>query len=171
MFLKGIKRKSSQKYLTKQLQKKRVVDQTKIKTIGVLVDATVFESFPFLNEIADVFGVSSESIAVLYYHPDKKVAETFTESIFTDNNLGFKGQLNNPSANEFLAKRFDALLSFYNEDKQLLNIAAVQSKAKYKIGFNGVHEQINDLCVVTELSDIKTFTFELQKYLSILNKI
>jgi uncharacterized protein YkvS len=171
MFLKGIKRKSAQKYLIKQLQEKRVVDQSKIKTIGVLVDATVFESFPFLNELAKVFGVSTESISLLYYHSDKKVAETFTEPIFSDNNLGFKGQLNNPIAHEFLSTDFDALLNFYNEDKQLLNIAAVQSNAKYKIGFNGVHEQINDLCVVTELSDIKTFTFELQKYLSILNKI
>ena len=79
MFLKGIKRKSAQKYLIKQLQEKRVVDQSKIKTIGVLVDATVFESFPFLNELAEVFGVSTESISLLYYHPDKKVAEMSTE--------------------------------------------------------------------------------------------
>lgn len=171
MFLKGIKRKSAQKYLIKQLQEKRVVDQSKIKTIGVLVDATVFTSFPFLIEVAEVFSVPKESIVLLYYHPDKKIAETFTEVIFTDNNLGFNGQLNNTNANEFLTERFDVLLNFYNEDKQLLNLAAVQSKAKYKIGFTGVHEQINDLCVVTELSDIKTFTFELKKYLSILNKI
>mgnify|MGYP000026453597 FL=1 len=171
MFLKGIKRKSAQKYLIKQLQEKRVVDQSKIKTIGVLVDATVFESFPFLNELAEVFGVSTESISLLYYHPDKKVAEMSTESVFTDNNLGFKGQLNNSNAKTFLSTDFDALLSFYNEDKQLLNLAAVQSNAKYKIGFVGVNEHINDLCVVTELSDIKTFTFELKKYLSILNKI
>jgi hypothetical protein len=171
MFLKGFKRKSAQKYLIKQLQEKRVVDQSKIRTIGVLVDATVFESFHFINEITEVFGVQKDAITLLYYHPNKKVAEAFTEPVFTDNNLGFKGQLNNPSANAFLDTTFDALLSFYNTDQQLLNLAAVQSRAKYKIGFSGVNEHINDLYVVTELSDIKTFTFELKKYLSILNKI
>ncbi|MGB0974424.1 MAG: DUF6913 domain-containing protein [Flavobacteriaceae bacterium] len=171
MFLKGFKRKSAQKYLMQQLQEKRVVDQSKIRTVGVLVDATVFESFPFLNELAEVFGVQNRAIELLYYHPDKKVAETFSEPIFTDTNLVFKGQLNNSMATDFINKDFDVLLSFYNEDKLLLNLAAVRSKANYKIGFSGVNDDINDLCVVTELSDIKTFTFELKKYLSILNKI
>jgi hypothetical protein len=171
MFLKGIKRKSAQKYLLKQLQVNRVVDQSKIKTIGILVDATVFNTFPYLNDIAKVFDVSEESISLLYYHPDKKIAGVFHAPVFTDKNLGFKGQLQNLNVKEFVVKEFDALLNFYNEDKQLLNLVAVQSKAKYKIGFSGVNDRINDLCIVTDVSDIKTFTFELKKYLSILNKI
>ena len=171
MFLKGIKRKSAQKYLFQQLQVLRPIDQSKIRTVGVLVDARIFPSFPYLSELAQVFNINTNDIDVLYYHDDKKIAEEFSEPIYTDANLKFKGKLEHQKATAFITTKFDVLLNFYNVDELLLNLVAVQSSAKYKIGFSGVNEQINDLCVVTELSNIKSFTFELKKYLSILNKI
>ena len=63
------------------------------------------------------------------------------------------------------------MLCYYSEDKLMLNLVAVQSKAKFKIGFSGINELINDLSIATDIENIKEFTFELKKYLSILNKI
>jgi len=171
MFFKGIKKKSAQKYITNSL--KTIVTPTigKIINLAILIDASKYDEFPFLNEISTVFGVKPESISVLYYHPDKKIAQQFPEAMFTDADLGFSGMLKKHSVSSFINTSYDGLLNFYKEDKLLLNLVAVQSKAKFKIGFSGVNEAINDLSIATELDNINEFTFELKKYLSILNKI
>jgi len=171
MFFKGIKIKSAQKYIANNLKTIVTPANGKIISLAVLVDGTKYEEFPFLNEISTVFGIRPESITVLYYHSDKKLTQQFPETMFTDADLGFSGVLKNESVSKFINKTYDGLLSFYKEDILLLNLVAVQSKAKFKIGFSGTNEAINDLSIATELDDITTFTFELKKYLSILNKI
>lgn len=171
MFLKGIKRKSAQKCISRLLKVDRQLEQSKLKTIGVLVDARGFYPFPFFNELAEVFNIPNEAIKILCYHPNKKVVKEFTEAVFTDNELGFKGKINNIEVENFINHEFDALINFYNEDELLLNLIAVQSKAKFKIGFTGINENINDFSIATDVTNITTFTFEAKKYLSILNKI
>jgi len=171
MFLKGIKRKSAQKYITKALKANVNNQGGKIKNLAVLVDATIYPDFPFFNELAEVFGIPKESIEVLYYHCDKKVAEQFSGDVFTDAELGFNAALKNECITGFVNKEYDALLNFYNEDNLMLNLVSVKSKAKFKFGFSGVKEGLNDFSVATELNNISVFTFELKKYLSILNKI
>lgn len=171
MFFKGIKRKSAQKYISNSLKTMVTPANGKIVSLAILVDASKYKEFPFLNEISTIFGVKPEFISVLYYHPDKKIAKQFPEIMFTDTDLSFKGVLKNKSVSSFINTSYDGLLSFYKENELLLNLVAVQSKAKFKIGFSGANEAINDLSIATELEDIETFTFELKKYLSILNKI
>jgi len=171
MFLKGIKRKSAQKYITKALKQDSVVTSSKIKNLGILVDATVFSKFPYVDEIADVFGISKEYIEILYYHPNKKISEEIGGAIYTHINLGLKGKIRNDMAANFINTEFDALLNFYDKDELLLNLVAGRSKANFKIGFSGNNEQINDFSIATEMTNISVFTFELKKYLSILNKI
>lgn len=171
MFFKGIKRKSAQKYITKALKANDVQHGGKIKKLGVLVDATVYKVFPFFSELSEVFGIPKESIEVLYYHPDKKAAEQFSEVVYTNSQLGFNGVIKNDDVLLFVAKNYDALFNFYNEDNLMLNLVSVKSKAKFKIGFSGVVNGGNDFSIATELNNISVFTFELKKYLSILNKI
>jgi len=171
MFFKGIKRKSAQKYISKALEANVDIQEGKIKSLAVLVDATIFSEFPFLNELAEAFRIPKESIKLLYYHPDKKMAEQFSEAIYTGNQLGFNAVVKNDAVVHFVEKDYDALLNFYNEDKLMLRLVSVKSKAKFKIGFSGITGGLNDFSVATELNNISVFTFELKKYLSILNKI
>jgi len=171
MFFKGIKRKSAQKYISKTLKANVDRQGGKIKNLAILIDATVFSDFPFLNELEEAFGVPKESIDILYYHPNKKVAEQFSEAVYTDTQLGFNSAIKNEDAVDFIQKDYDALLSFYTEDKLMLNLVSAKSNAKFKIGFSGVKEGLNDFSIATEANNISVFAFELKKYLSILNKI
>jgi len=171
MFFKRIKRKSAQKSIDKALDTATSTTGGKIKTLGILVDATVFTDFPFVNEIAEVFGIEKKTIDIVYYYPDKKEAMLLSGLVYTDSELGLKGKLKNEGLTHFINKSYDGLLNYYNEDKLLLNLVAVQSKAKFKMGFVGSHKGVNDFSVTTELNNIEVFSFELKKYLSILNKI
>ena len=85
MFLKGIKRKLAQKYINKHSNATREINQNKIKTLGVLVDATLFHEFPFINDLSKLFNVSKSEISLLYYHPSTKQAKEMNVPVFTSN--------------------------------------------------------------------------------------
>lgn len=171
MFLTGIKRKSAEKYIAKELQNPKVFCSDKIKTIGVLVDATVFPSFPFLNALAKVFQIDSKDITLLYYLPNKKQAKLFEGPVYSDADLGFRGSVKSEEVSDFVATKFDALINFYDEDKLMLNLISVLSVSRFKIGFSSINIKINDFSVATSVNDIAGFTTELKKYLILLNKI
>ncbi len=171
MFLKGIKRKLAQKYINKHCVANREIDQQKIKTLGVLIDARVFKEFPFTNELATLFDVPKSAITLLYYQPNKQLAKEVEESVFTDNALAFNGQVKGDAVLSFINKEFDALLNFHDENQLLLNLVSVHSKAKFKIGFSVNNAVLNDFTVAAKLTDIEIVIIELKKYLSILNKI
>ena len=171
MFFKGFKKKSAQKYISKCLKIKNTPSVGKITNLAILVDVAVYDEFPFISEISNVFNIEKESIDILYYTLDKNLVKQYPEKMFTDNNLGFGGMIKNDVVLSFIEKPYDGLLCYYNENKLMLNLVAVQSKAKFKIGFSGINELINNLSIATDLENIKEFTFELKKYLSILNKI
>ncbi len=171
MFFKGIKRKSAQKYLVKHFKNQRLSASGKINDLAILVDASIYGEFPFLSEIGEVFNVSPDSIQLFYYTSDKKMAKQYPEKMFTDNDLGFGAVIKNEALTHFLNKPFDGLLCYFNHDVLMLNLATAQSKAKFKIGFSGINKYLCDFSVGTKLYNIKEFTFELKKYLSILKKI
>jgi len=171
MFFKGFKIKSAQKYISNSLKESRIPSAEKITNLAILVDGSVYHDFPFLKEISTVFGVSEASIDMLYYTPDKDIAKQHPEKMYADKDLGFGAIVKNELVTGFINKTYDGLLCYFNDDKLLLNLVAVQSKARFKIGFLGNNQLINDLSIATELGNIKEFTFELNKYLSILKKI
>ena len=171
MFFKVIKQNSAQKYIAKSLETSAIPSVGKINSLAILVDGTKYKVFPFLKEINQLFGVKPELIDVLYYHSDKKVSDEFSDNMFTDTDLGFNAKFKNQVVTNFIDKPYDGLLCYFNNENVLLNLVAVQSKAKFKIGFSGACEGINNLSISTELDNISEFTFELKKYLSILNKI
>ena len=171
MFLRGIKKKSAEKYISKALLAVRNLNSNKIKTLGIVVDATICNNFSHIKNVSTLFNIPEKNIHIIYYHPDKKLKETFEGNVYADADLSFKGNLKNEVVNQFIATPFDCLLSFYDEDKLLLNLVSVKSKAQFKIGFASINDKINDFSVATNINDISTFTSELKKYLTILNKI
>ncbi len=171
MFLKGIKRKLAQKYISKHSDATREINQNKIKTLGVLVDATLFHEFPFINDLSKLFNVSKSEISLLYYHPSTKQAKEMNVPVFTSNALAFGGQIKGEVVENFVNQKFDALLNFHEGQQLLLNLVSVHSKAKFKIGFSEANTKLNDFTVVTAIKNIETIRTELKKYLSILNKI
>lgn len=154
-----------------KLQEGSVSCNEKISSIAILVDGAKYQDFPFLTEISSLFNINKGAIQILYFTPDKNIAKQYNETMYCENDLGFRGRFKNEAVNTFINIKKDALLNFYSEDNLLLNLVAVQSKAKFKIGFSGVNELINDLSIATSLENIKEFTFEVNKYLSILKKI
>ena len=78
---------------------------------------------------------------------------------------------NNPDVNEFISKKFDLLINYYDIEKAPLLQVSNLSKASFKVGFSAVDKRINHFMINTTTDNYKVFIDELFKYLKILNKI
>lgn len=80
-------------------------------------------------------------------------------------NYRWKGEITEDFLNEFINTEFDILLSYYNVENILLMMITKQSRAKFKVGFSSVDNNLNRWMIHTELENYKLFVSELFRYL------
>lgn len=171
MILKGFKEKSNKKYINSRL-KNRVVapNGSKIKTLGVILNTNEVSDFEWFNALAKTLKVNPNNIKIISFSEDKKTENHLWENTFTPKDFGWKGVLKHSDLKTFASTKFDALISFYTEDKLHLKVLTAASEAAFKVGIFQDDERLNDLIIKTEAKDLNTFKTELIKYLNILNK-
>ena len=64
-----------------------------------------------------------------------------------------------------------AEISSLDNEKLLLQLMTLKTKARLKVGFGNVDKKLNDLILNTPIEDFQTFKKELGKYLRVLNEI
>jgi hypothetical protein len=72
---------------------------------------------------------------------------------------------------EFLTKEYDLLINYYTQDKLMMQLMTVKTKARIKVGFDEIDKDLNDLILQTSLNDFTTFKTELKKYLTVMNEL
>ena len=58
---------------------------------------------------------------------------------------------------DFLNKKFDALISFYESDILELKLLTAMSKANFKIGLFQADQRLNDLIIKTGITEFEVF--------------
>ena len=172
MVLKGFKEKSNKKYLNNVLSKRLInVDETKVKSLGVILNIDEFDDFNVFNDLARLINVRPNKLRIIAFSTDKKESVNTWDVCFTPKDFGWKGIIKNVELQSFLDKEFDALISYYTEDIIELKMLTVLSKSQFKIGVLQTDSRLNDLIVKTGLKEFDVFKNEVFKYLTILNKI
>ena len=95
----------------------------------------------------------------------------YSTPVFSDKDLGWKANIENSYALEFLNREYDLLVNYYTDEKLLLQLMTLKTKARLKVGFGRVDKNLNDLILNTPIKDFQTFKKELRKYLRVLNEI
>ncbi|MBC8756165.1 hypothetical protein H2O64_15925 [Kordia sp. YSTF-M3] len=169
MFLKALQYKSSKKLLTQKLDKvaTKEVNTNPVKTVGIIINADETDN---IQEILDGLKLPAE-INILCYHKEFKKTRTLAYPVFYEKDFGWKGKPKTEDLKHFLEKPFDLLISYYSENIVPLQLVSGLHKANFKVGISGSDQQIHDLIIQTEKSEIATFTKELHTYLHILNKL
>lgn len=172
MFYKIIKDFFLKKIVTKRLLKQHSpVVQNKITTIGILVDETYFSNTSALVEQICLQGFQREQITVLVYKDRIKSKDEIAAPFLAFKNISWGGEINKPEVNDFLATPFDLLINYYDVNKYPLLLLSIQSKATFKVGFESVDKRVNHFIIKAVVAQYEVFTYELIKYLKILNKI
>lgn len=144
-----------------------------VKTIGLVVDESHFANAQLLIEEFVANGIAKENIELLVYKSKSNVnlATTVTVTKLESSHLNWNAQIKNEAVNDFIAKDFDLLVSYYDVEKAILLVVTHESKAKFKVGFSTIDKRLNNLMINTNLENYKVFVQELFRYLKILNKI
>ncbi len=172
MILKAFKEKSNQKYINKLLDsRKAAVNNNKVKTIAVLLNASEFHEFEVFRLYFKELGLNSPKHKIVAYTLDDKLEHNKWNTHYSPKDFGWKGKINNIELQSFLDEPFDVLICFYKKEVLQLNLIAAASKANLKVGISRSDERLYDLIIDVELKDINIFKQELRKYLTILNKL
>lgn len=177
MFLKGIKdkfkRKSGRKILKELMATPISVtrDSKGIRSVGCIVDLDKFEKTELFFQLQEEFSLNPNAVKIIGYKRFYDKNSPYSTPVFSDKDLGWKGEIENSYALEFLGREYDLLVNYYNEDSLLLNLMTLKTKARLKVGFKEIGPVYNDLMLATSLNDFQTFKKELKKYLSIFKEI
>lgn len=172
MFLKAFKEKSNKKYLNKLLSQRKInVDNSKIKSLGVILNFDEIEDFNAFNVLASRLKVHANRIKVIAYTTDLKSHGNSWDACFNAKDFGWNGEVKNVELQTFLDASFDVLISYYTEEHLELKLLTALSKSKIKIGLLQSDDRLNDIIIKTKIKDLKIFEDEVVKYLKVLNKI
>lgn len=177
MFLKALKQKlkhkSGRKYLKQLLEQPLGSSNTSkgIKSIGCIVDLDRFENADLFYQFVEDFSLRPNSVKIIGYKSFYDKNSPYSTPVFSDKDLGWKGEIENSYALEFFNREYDLLVSYYTDDHLLLQLMTIKSKARIKVGFGEVDKNLNNLILHTPISDFNLFKKELKKYLKIFKEI
>jgi hypothetical protein len=172
MIFKLFKEKSNKKYLDNILAK-RCIDNanSEIKSLGVIIHIDKYDDYESFRELASHLNIHNKNLKVIAYTTNEKTDNNSWDECFTIKDFGWHGKIKNISLKSFIETKFDALISYYEDDVLELKLITGMSKAHFKIGLFQEDNRLNDLIINTCLNEFIVFKNELFKYLTILKKI
>jgi|TARA_B100001059_G_scaffold225423_1_gene252614 hypothetical protein len=142
-----------------------------LTTIGFLVNEEDNIDFEIFFDISSTLGVHQKDIKIFSFIDIKTKTPTLIQNRIYSNHFNWRGEINNKNALDFLNTKLDVLVSYYSTKNNYLNLMTSKSKAKFKVGFNGVDDRLFDLIINIDPQKNLDVKSELLKYFKVLNKI
>lgn len=173
MILKGLKQNSNEKYIESQLKgRKTATNNSAISYLGVLVNSDEYIDYEWFKVLGEALNIKSHKIKIIIYTDEDVERTQFAANLtFKDDVIGWGGTIKDLEIKTFVDTKFDALISYYKQDKMPLKLITAASKAAFKIGVFENDDRLNDLIIKTNINDVETFEKELVKYLQVLKRI
>lgn len=148
------------------------IDRVKgISSIGCIVDVDNFGSPEVFYELIEEFSLRPNAIKIVGYKRVHDKHSPYSIQMFTDRDLGWKGQIENGYVLEFLGRQYDLLINYYQEDNLVMKLLSVRCEARLKVGLGGQDLKLNDLILNIPMKDFGLFKSELKKYLTVLKEL
>ena len=141
-----------------------------VVTVGVLTGEDYFKSRGAIVKELVKHGIAEKNIEVLSFR-ERMSSKEPVQDCFTLADIGANGRYKKEETTTFVYRRFDMLISYYEEENLPLVVATLKSKARFKVGFAAVDGRLNDFTINTKPQNHELFISELVKYLKILNKL
>lgn len=143
----------------------------KINTIGFLLDASIKIKEESLVSFSKLLDLKEKDVQIFKFLENKKKIPSLQINEVTLKDFNWLGTLTNKNASQFLDKNFDLLIGIYPKENVYLNWMMSASKANFKVGFKDSKNDIFDLIIQVDVSQLDIFKTELKKYLQVLNKL
>jgi hypothetical protein len=158
--------------ITKNLKKRTMFGvNDSLTTIGFLVNEEEHINFDIFFDMSIALGVQQKDTKIFSFTDIKTKTPTLIQNKIFSNHFNWRGEINNNNALDFLNTQLDVLVSYYDTKNNYLNLMTSKSKAKFKVGFNGVDNRLFDLIINVDPQKNLDVKSELLKYFKVLNKI
>jgi len=144
---------------------------SKLEKLGILLDDTFVEEKKYLEKFITTLNLKDKQVVFFHFVEADKKMPTLESNQLSKKQINIKGRILSQDALDFLEIPFDVLIGIFPEDNMWMNLMSARSKAKFKIGFEGMDQRIFDLILNIDPRDAQLFETETIKYLEILNKI
>ena len=160
------------KNITKNLKKRTMFGvNDSLTTIGFLVNEEDHINLDIFFDMSLALGVQQKDTKIFSFLDIKTKTPTLIQNKIFSNHFNWRGEINNNNALDFLNTQLDVLVSYYDTKNNYLNLMTSKSKAKFKVGFNGVDNRLFDLIINVDPQKNLDVKGELLKYFKVLNKI
>ena len=165
--------RSGQKYLRQELARERRVTRNGdgINLVGIIADLDTFDRPEAFFDLIEAYGLRPNAIKIIGYRRYYDKNSPYSTPVFSDKDLGWKGEIENSYALEFLSRDYDILINYFKENNLMLQLMSVKTRARMRIGFSEVDPAFNDLIFNCDIGDYELFKRELKKYLEVLNEL
>lgn len=172
MILKAFKEKSNQKFVNGILSRRKIESTTtKVKSVGVIFNDEEFIDFDAFSEFLKHINIQLPNQKFFTFSKEKTQSHSQWDDIFTSKDFGWKGKLYNNNLRDFTDTHFDVLICYFLADNLELKQIAAMSNAAFKVGLSNKDERLYDLMIAVKPTEFEDFKTELEKYLTLLNKI
>lgn len=146
----------------------RVASNEEVYTIGIIASYEISKWLKIEDEVEKILELGN--IRVYNYRPFSK-SNVPSYKYFSEKDFNWKGEPKKPAFKDFIEEPHDLLIGYFNKKNLYLENAVLHSKAKFKVGFSKVNQELYDLEIAEFPTNIESFLLELKKYLIILGKL
>lgn len=179
MFLEGIRKKAGRFLLRRKLRKlkrkKQFVNLAEARTVGILFQPAVNDSFEPVNEFVARLRAEGKEVFVIGYVDDEKVPDFLLlrkgYQFFCRNDLNWYLLPEPEFVNDFIKKDIDLLVNLSFDDLLPLDYINSLSRARFKSGRFIKDNETTDFSIdVRDKRDIKYLIEQISHYLQVINR-
>ena len=170
MILKSLHYKLLHKKINTSLNKlsnQERIKPRKIRSLGCIIDPNFPVSVDSFTDLCFSIGLKEKDLKIITFQENTNTFNVFSNMNITPSCISFMGNLSGRDSLEFISYNYDMLINFFKSN-ELLTLLSSKTNAKFRVGFDSVDSNLNDLIFSDQIKKFSDFKFELIKYLKMI---
>jgi hypothetical protein len=153
-------------FLHKSLSSKRSIlaEESVGDKVGILYNDDIADKYQLQQLVEKNFKINSEDISFLGFSRHRYDKVEKPEYVFTTKDFTLFGKPKSKAIDEFLKTNYKLLFNYFGKDELCLEVLALLTEAKLKVGFQEANERVNDLILNVDSKNLDFFK-ESSKYI------
>ena len=139
----------------------------KIKTLACIVDPSLSISVDNFIDLSQSINLQEKDLKIITFQENRNSFNVFSSMNITPSCVTYFGNLDGKDSLEFISFEYDMLINFFKSNK-FLTLLSSKTKANFRVGFDSVNSDLNDLIFSEKLKKYSEFKYELIKYLKMI---
>lgn len=143
----------------------------KIQKVAIFIDEETSFNEKDFKALQKLTQLSNTHFKILTFKKKRTDYNKFRGTVVIQNDVNWQGKITSKAVNEYLNETFDLLIDYTQADNQEKQLIISKIKAFLKVGYKDNKDELYDMTIQVNPSEVSLFNKEMVHYLSILNLI